>query len=490
MTLRLGTDPTAEEARYVEPRSTRGMARLAAVYGGMVVLPVVLSLWLLRFAKSGHAHSSVKPSGAPRLADPASSLLLACVVIVGVAGVAGIACRVLSQSPVVGEMLSGVLLGPSVLGALFPGIERSLFPPGLLPLLNAIAQLGVVFFMFLVGLELPLGTLRRVGPAVLPIGHAAVAVPFLLGTLLALAVSDCFGPAGVAGVPFSLFVALSVSVTAFPVLARILSDRDLLGTRIGAMGMAVAGVGDVTAWCVLGIVVAEVRNSSQLAAVRSLAAVTGFVVVLWFAVRPVLAWLLGVAGQRWLGSLPAGALIAAYVLGCAELTNAFGVHAIFGAFASGVVTPRSSRAVADFAIRIEGLVGYVLLPVFFVTIGLHTDLRSAFTRQMLGPLLALLAVAVVGKFAGASLSAAMTGEQAAVALGMGAMMNCRGLTELVVLNIGLTLGVIESQMFALLVVMAIVTTMMTDPLLRLFGVGRNSGAVRHRAHPVEAEAVR
>jgi Kef-type K+ transport system membrane component KefB len=398
-------------------------------------------------------------------------VLLASMVVVALAAALGQLCRRFGQAPVVGEMMAGILLGPSVFGVLAPGLEKHVFPASVFPLLNVVAQIGVVFFMFLIGLELPIATLRRVGRRVLPLGHAAIAVPFMFGVVLALKLRDRYQPATVRELPFLLFVALAVSVTALPVLARILSDRDMVGTRIGTLGLAVAGVGDVTAWCVLGVVVAEVRNTSSWGALRTIAEVAALAALLWFGARPLLAALAGYAEERWAGTLPVGTLLTAFVLVCAVLTNSFGVHPIFGAFLAGAVMPRSSRTVSEFALKVEGLAVWLLMPLFFATIGLQTRIQSVFTMSALGALAAVLAVAVVGKVGGAGISARMLGETRRDALRLGVMMNCRGLTELVVLEVGLSLGVLRPALFSVLVVMTLITTIMTDPLLRL--VSRN-----------------
>jgi Kef-type K+ transport system membrane component KefB/flavin reductase (DIM6/NTAB) family NADH-FMN oxidoreductase RutF len=452
------------------PRSL-SLSRVSVVYGLLVLIPVGIVAFLLKLSTGSHAHASGQSNPLPALADPVGAVLLASVVVVSLCGLCGIACRAIGQSPVVGEMLAGVLLGPSAFGVLAPGLEHRIFPASTMALMNILAQVGVVFFMFLIGLEIPLNMLKRVGRAALPVGHAAVAVPFALGIALAVTLRGRYQPDGVRDLPFILFVALAVSVTAFPVLARILSDRELVGTRIGTMGLAVAGVGDVTAWCVLGVVIAEIRNGSSFGLIRTIVAVLAFTGVLWFGVRPALDSALKAAESRWQGTLPAGTLIAAFVLLCAVLTNWFGVHAIFGAFLAGIVMPRSSRSVTNFAEKTEGLTLWVMLPLFFATIGLQTRLQAVFSHSAMLPLLGVLTVAIVGKVAGAGVAALMVGEDRRSALGLGAMMNCRGLTELVVLNIGLSLHVIPRELFSVLVVMTLVTTMMTDPMLRALKIG-------------------
>ncbi|MGY4924849.1 cation:proton antiporter domain-containing protein [Streptomyces sp. 900105755] len=483
-------DPSMYGAGVPEgaPPRSRSTARAVVGYGLLVLLPVVLALLMLRH---GVGHPVQETAGAPKPAEPADlagQVLVAGAVVVAAAGLLGLAARAAGQSPVVGEILAGLLLGPSVFGALAPGVSKEVFPAAVTPVMNTLAQVGVVFFMFLVGLEMPLTMLRRLGGKVLSAGHAALAVPFLLGMFIALRLRGDYQPDGVRTAPFLLFVALSVSVTAFPVLARILSDRELIGTRLGAMGLAMAGVGDVTAWCALGVVVAEVRNDSPLGVLVAVAEVMTFTAVLWFVVRPALAQVLRVLERRRGGVLPIGMLITFFVLICAVTTNALGVHAIFGAFLAGVVMPRSSRTVRDFAHRTEGLALWLLLPFFFAAVGLQTRLQSVFSMSALGVLALVLLVAVAGKIGGTFAAARLAGEGNREALGLGVMMNCRGLTELVVLNVGLSLGVIDSRLFAVLVVMTLVTTVATDPLLRLLRLDRLPASPGGGHSPAEVPA--
>ncbi len=462
---------TSRDQTDLQVVRSESFSRASVAYVLMVLVPMGVAIYLLRVSHGGSVHNA--PTNPSALAsDYIGQLLLATTVVVSFAGLLGLACRFIGQSPVVGEMLAGIVLGPSALGVISPHLERHIFPAAGKPFLNVLAQVGVVFFMFLIGLEMPLTMLRRIGRGVMPVAHAAVAVPFVLGVGLALGLRGRYQPGNVRELPFVLFVALTVSVTAFPVLARILSDRNLIGSRLGTMGLASAGVADVTAWCALSLVIAEVRNSSSLGLARTVTEVALFSAAMWFGVRPGLAVLLRWLERRWSGPLSVGPFIAAFVLLCAVLTNSFGVHPIFGAFLAGMVMPRHSRAVTDFAAKTEGLTVWLLLPLFFATIGLQTRVQDVFSGGAAIALASVLLVAIIGKVAGTAFAARMTGENRNAAFSLGVMMNCRGLTELIVLNIGLSLGVIRSDLFSVLVVMTVVTTMMTDPLLRLLKMGR------------------
>lgn len=446
--------------------------RVFASYVLMVVLPVAAVLLILHYG-AGHPAGAAQSEAPPALSDRAGHVLLAAMVVVATAGLLGLAARAAGQSAVVGEIVAGLVLGPSVLGALAPDLQRAVFPADIAPVLSGLAQFGVIFFMFFIGMELPLTMLRRIGYSALSLGHAAIAVPLLLGTLLALLLRERYQPAGMHTTPFLLFVALAVSVTAFPVLARILSDRGLTGTRLGTLGLAIAGVGDVTAWCVLGVVIAQVRSDSLLGVVWTVAELLLFAAFLWFVVRPLLARGVRALESRWEGPLPIGTLITFFVVLCAVVTNAIGVHAIFGAFLAGVIMPRSSVTLAHFTARTEGLAVWLLLPFFFVAVGLQTRIQSVFTANAAWALVAVLTVAVLGKVGGTFTAAVLAGESTRDALGLGTMMNCRGLTELVVLEVGLSLGVLKPELFSVLVVMTVLTTVTTDPLLRLLRLDRD-----------------
>lgn len=463
----MSTSPDSAIRKKDRPHTDGGIRRTSTAYIVIVLIPVVAALLALRYGV-GHPVAARAVGPAPSaLSDQVGQLLRAGAVVLASAGLLGLAARALGQSAVVGEILAGLLLGPSVLGALAPGLERELFPAALSSVLNDLAQLGVVFFMFLIGREMPLAMLRRVGGAALSLGHAAMAAPFLLGTVLALGLRARYQPAHTGTAPFVLFVALSVSVTAFPVLARILADRGMAGSRLGTLGLAAACVGDATAWCVLSVVVAEVRNGSPLGVLRTIGELVLFAAVIWLVIRPALGRVMHELESRFDGPLPGGMLIACFVLACALVTNQLGVHPIFGAFLAGLVMPRSSRTVADFTVRTEGLTMWLLLPFFFTAVGLQTRLQAVFGATAVWALLGVMLAAVIGKVGGAYLAARLVGEERRPALGLGVMMNCRGLTELVVLNVGLSLGVVTPTLFSVLVVMTLLTTTVTDPLLRL-----------------------
>ncbi|MFK0223014.1 cation:proton antiporter [Streptomyces vinaceus] len=406
--------------------------------------------------------------------DPLEAVLVAVPVVVLACGVAGAVMRRLGQTAVIGEILVGILLGPSLLGWLWPEASRWLLPGEVLPYLGVLGNLGLLVFMFLVGLELDPGLLRGRGRAVVVVSQASVLIPLGLGGLLALAMYEGLAPEGVGRAEFVLFVAVAMSVTAFPVLARILKDQGMYGSPVGALAMACAAVADVVAWCLLALVVALAQPQPQGGGggggagwgVAGTAVLVGvFLAGMWWGVRPLLAW--GV--RRWAPDADSGAGVV--VLLCSGLclsayaTNAMGAHALFGAFVFGAVVPRTG-VVEVAAERMRAFAVPVLLPLFFVGSGLRTDVGLLDGGSAWLWAVAVLAVAVAGKWGGGAGAALLAGQPVRDAVTLGALMNCRGVTELVVLNVGLGLGVIGAELFTALVLMALVTTAVTGPVVR------------------------
>ncbi|MFI1200850.1 cation:proton antiporter [Streptomyces sp. NPDC020883] len=397
--------------------------------------------------------------------DPVAHLLLALPLIMACGQVAGVLCRRVGQAPVIGEILVGIALGPSLLGAVWPEGQRWLFPADLLPVLNALAQLGLVLFMFLIGYELDLRHVRSRGRTAVLVSNAGIALPLLGGLLLALAMYRRFAAPGVGFPAFALFIAVSMSITAFPVIARILADRGADRTPVGALALTCAAFDDITAWCLLALVTALAKGGSPAAVLVTLGLSLAFVAAVHFGVRPLLARQAARHGGRFArAALPlvlSGVLLAAYT------TDRIGIHPIFGAFLLGTAMPRDSAVVAAAVDRMRALTVVLLLPLFFVYSGMHTDFRLLGGVGMWGWCALITAVAILAKWAGATGAARLTGLGWQESVSLGALMNCRGLTELVVLGIGLQLKVITPPVFAMLVVMTLVTTILTAPALNL-----------------------
>ncbi|MFF4898583.1 cation:proton antiporter [Streptomyces sp. NPDC001068] len=403
--------------------------------------------------------------------DPLTPLLVAVPVVILSCRAGAQLLKRLGQPPVVGEILVGILLGPSLLGWLWPDAQTWLFPPSALPYIGVLGNIGLLAFMFLVGLELDLTSLRGNSRTAVAVSQAGIVLPLVLGTVLALGMYGDFAPAGTKKLPFVLFIAVSMSITAFPVLARILTDRGLYRTGVGSLAMASAAVDDVSAWCLLAAVVAVTKSNSPMEAVVTAGYALAFAAAMFLVVRPLLARWAARAERRYPDGVVMVVLFSGLCL-AAYATDRIGVHALFGAFLFGVVAPRGSRRIEAGAVRMRTFAVPVLLPLFFVSTGLRTDvglLGSSGTHWLWAA--AVLAVAVVGKWGGGTLAARFSGRGWRDAMSLGALMNCRGLTELVVLNIGLGLGVIGPELFTVLVLMALVTTAMTTPALTRFRKG-------------------
>jgi len=395
--------------------------------------------------------------------DPLLPVLIAVPTVIITCHVGAWAVRRFGQPAVIGEILAGVLLGPSLLGWLAPGAQHWLLPGAVLPTISTLGNLGLLCFIFLVGFELNPTSLAGVSRSAAWVSQGSLFVPLVLGSTLGLAMYPAMAPAHVSRPAFVLFVGLALSITAFPVLARILTDRGLANTPLGAFAMATAAVDDAIAWCLLAGVAALCSSGSVLAALTTLAFAVAVAVTL-VALRPALRAVVQRVG-RTSDELVLVVLFTGLCL-TAFITDRIGVHPLFGAFLFGAVTPRGLPSVERSAARLRAVAVPILLPLFFVDTGLQTD----FTRLTASPAqlwwaLAILIVAVTGKLTGAAGTARITGSSWRQAAIIGVLMNCRGLTELVVLGIGRQLGVIGPDLFSMLVLMTLVTTAATTPLL-------------------------
>jgi Kef-type K+ transport system membrane component KefB len=405
------------------------------------------------------------------------TMLIQVVVILMMARLAGWLFRKIHQPQVIGEMVAGILLGPSLLGWVSPSISTALFPPESLGFLNSLSQVGLLFFMFLVGLELNPQHLRGRRHAAVLTSHVSIIFPFLLGTLTALYLYPRISDDRVKFIHFALFLGTAMSITAFPVLARILTERKLLRSQVGAVAIACAAVDDVTAWCLLAGVVLLVRASDSVAPLwLTLFGSATYIVAMLFVMRRVLSKLGLVYQKRGRVTQDLMALILLLVFLSAWVTEHLGIHALFGTFLMGVVMPKSQDFVRALSDKLEDLTVVLLLPLFFAFTGLRTSIGLVSGAEMWFYCALIMAVAIIGKFGGATISARLTGMSWREAGAIGILMNTRGLMELVILNIGLEIGVITPPVFAMMVLMALVTTFMTTPLLELIYPAR----LRHR----------
>ena len=392
------------------------------------------------------------------------SVLLALTVIMLKARLVGAVFAKLNQPAVIGEVVGGLMLGPSLLGRFFPEVQAFVLPPDAAPILGVISQLGVILYMFLVGLELDLGLLRTTVSKTIAISLSAIVVPFAFGTLLAWWLGESLAPAGVDRRSFVLFIGVALSITAFPVLARILGDRGLQRTPLGTLALTCAAINDAIAWCLLAFAV-SVMQATPWDAART-AALTALYIAAMLSVGRTLAS----AAADWLDrSARIGeqsvALVLVSVLLSAVATEFIGIHAIFGAFLIGTIIPHDSKVATQVTERIADIVRVMFLPAFFAFTGLRTEIGLIATGQDWLLCALIVIVASAGKFGGTAIAARISGLGWRDSGALGILMNTRGLVELIVLNIGLDLGVITPRLFTMLVIMALVTTMMTSPIL-------------------------
>ena len=411
---------------------------------------------------------------------PSFKLLLAQIaVILIVARLAGWFFRKLHQPRVIGEMVAGILLGPSLLGWAAKPVSTTLFPAEKLGGIELLSQIGLLLFMFLIGLELDVKQLRESGRTAIATSLVSIVAPFLLGLGLAFSLYPRFSNQTVSFTGFALFISIAMSITAFPVLARILMERDLLRTKVGALAIACAAVNDVVAWCVLAGIVVLVRSSaSSLPLWVTLVGLSALVFIMLKIVRPALRRLVAHYENRGGLTHDSLALILLLTLLSGWVTEFLGIHALFGAFLVGVVMPRHHEFIKDLLLRLESLTVVLLLPLYFAFTGLRTSFLVLSGTTMWGTCLAIIALAVIGKFGGSALAAKLGGMSWRESSAVGVLMNTRGLVELIILNVGLDLGVLSKELFSLMVLMALVTTFMTSPLLSLIYPGK---AVRSQA---------
>lgn len=410
-------------------------------------------------------------------------LLLQLVVILLTARVCALILRYFGQPPVIGEMAAGIVLGPIVFGALFPGFHAELFAKESLSALSSLSTLGLVLFMFIVGAELraPDGV-RAQFRAAGWVGVLSVLLPMLFGIAISPFLHESLAAEGVAFWPFALFMAAAMSITAFPIMARILKERNLTHTRIGRLSLASAAIADVLAWIMLALVVALIGSGEgYVGFLKTTAGLVVLCAVVFGGLKPLYAWLLR---RHAPDGAPAGMVLAALMIGmfvCAAITQWLHLHPVFGAFLFGACLPRDDRLLRALIERVEHLAIVVLMPIFFALAGLNTT-PEAFAGAGLGALALIMLAAVGGKIAGGAVGARLSGYGWRDSLSVGALMNARALMELIVIKVGLDAGLINNAAFTLLMLMAILTTVMTGPLLTLFA-GRDAARPAQGAAP-------
>lgn len=401
------------------------------------------------------------------LHHPLAILLAQIITIIIVARFFGWVFRKIGQPSVIGEIIAGIVLGPSLLGLYFPDFSMDLFPVESLGNLQFLSQIGLILFMFVIGMELDLKVLQNRAKDAIVISHASIVIPFALGIGLAYFVYFKFAPEGVAFLPFALFMGIALSITAFPVLARIVQERGIHKTKLGAIVITCAAADDITAWCLLAAVIAIVKAGTFVSSLYIIGLAVGYVFVMLFVVKPFLKKIGELYGTKSSLNKPVVAIFFLTLIISSYITEVIGIHALFGAFMTGVIMPDITKFRNLFIEKVEDVSVILLLPLFFVYTGLRTEIgliNDPYLWKVTG---FIILVAVVGKFFGSALAAKFVGQSWRDSLTIGALMNTRGLMELIVLNIGLDLKVLTPEVFTMMVIMALVTTFMTGPTLNI-----------------------
>jgi Kef-type K+ transport system membrane component KefB len=399
--------------------------------------------------------------------DPLAILLAQIVMIILVARLFGWVFKKIGQPTVIGEIIAGIVLGPSLLGMYFPGFSAALFPVESLGNLKFLSQIGLILFMFVIGMELDIKVLKNKASEAVVISHASIVIPFALGIGLSYFVFNRFAPEGVQFLSFSLFMGIAMSITAFPVLARIVQEREIHKTKLGAIVITCAAADDITAWCLLAVVIAIVKAGDFISSLYVISLAAIYVLVMIFIVKPFLKRIGDLYGSKDSIGKPVLAIFFLLLILSSYATEVIGIHALFGAFMMGSIMPDISKFRMIFIEKVEDVAVILLLPLFFVFTGLKTEIgliNDPYLWKVTG---AIILVAVVGKFLGSAVAAKFVGQNWKDSLTIGALMNTRGLMELIVLNIGLELKVLTPEVFTMMVIMALVTTFMTGPALDL-----------------------
>jgi Kef-type K+ transport system membrane component KefB len=421
-----------------------------------------------RVAPPPTLQSSASSGLALNASNALSHLFIQLGLIIGASWAVGWAFVRLGQPAVIGEMMAGVLLGPSLFGFLAPKAFAFVFAPGSLDTLRLFSQIGVCLFMFAVGMELNLAQLRHSAHRYLVIGHSSILIPYLCGVLLSFLLYSEYAGEGVSFTAFALLIGISMSITAFPMLVRILKDRHLFGSSLGQVATLCAAIGDVSAWCILAFVIAIARTQDIGTVAFTLTLVVFYAAAMLLIVKPLL--------RRWLGRFLVEeyeptegvlALVLGAVIVSSLSTEIIGIHALFGAFLAGIVMPAGGGFRKKLALRVEHFSSVLLLPLFFAFIGLRTEIGLLKGAHDWLICLGIIAVATVGKLGGTAVVSRLMKIPWSDSWKLGVLMNTRGLMELIVLNIGYDFGILSLRIFSMLVLMAIATTMMTGPLITL-----------------------
>jgi Kef-type K+ transport system membrane component KefB len=400
-------------------------------------------------------------------------LLLQIIIIIATTRLLGSLFKKIGQPAVIGETVAGIILGPSLLGILFPSAFHFLFPVESLPNLRFLSQIGLILFMFIVGMELDTKLLRKQAFEALIISHASIIIPFTLGIGLSMFLYKSFAGSQAGFYPFALFMGIAMSITAFPVLARIIRDRKLSETRLGILAISCAASDDVTAWCLLALLVALIRSGSGMNGLFVIGLVVAYAFMMLVPIRMIFKKIQSIYVKGKIGNNTLMAITFTLLLFSSWCTEVIGIHALFGAFLAGIAIPKNEDIQKRIIDRISDVSLVMLLPLFFVYTGLRTQAGILNTPALWLSFGLILVCAVAGKFGGSALVARALGQTWKDSLSIGALMNTRGLMELIVLNIGYDMGILSTEIFSMMVLMALLTTLMTSPLLDWIGKREN-----------------
>jgi Kef-type K+ transport system membrane component KefB len=396
-----------------------------------------------------------------------SIFILQLIIIIIASRLCAFLFKKIGQPPVMGEIIAGIALGPSLFGGIMPEASAFIFPPASFGNLQMLSQVGLILFMFVIGMELDLNIIRKKAKSAVAISATSIVFPFALGMGLAYYMYADFAPLNIPYYAFALFMGIAMSITAFPVLARIIRERNITHTRYGAVSLTSAAIDDVTGWCLLAFVVAIAQATDVSASFYTLIAAAIYVCVMLFVVRPLLKKLSTQKSDNKIVRQSTLAVIFVVLLASAYTCEVIGIHALFGAFMAGLIMPLDWDFRNIIINKIEDVSIVLLLPIFFVLTGLRTEIGLLNDSSLVGICLVVTLLAITGKFAGSAIAARISGESTYESLCIGALMNTRGLMELIILNIGYDLGILNAQVFTMMVIMALVTTFMTSPLLSL-----------------------
>lgn len=419
--------------------------------------------------------------------SPIGILLLQIITILLACRLCGWMFQKIGQPTVIGEIVAGIVLGPSILGHLAPGVSAFLFPPDSLGNITLLSQFGLILFMYAIGMELDIGEVRRKLKETILISHTSTVVPFFCGMLTAYFVYESYAHKETPFLSFALFIGIAMSITAFPVLARIIQEKGLTKTHLGTISLASAANGDITAWCLLAVVIAIAQAGSMLSAVYNILFSILYTLFMFFAVRPFLRMVGHIYHNKEVIDKPLVAFMFLLLIISSYLTEILGLHALFGAFIAGVVMPGNIKFRKIMTEKVEDVSLALFLPLFFASTGLRTEIGLLNTPELWAMCGIFIVVAIVGKFGGAMFSARVVGESWRDSLYIGALMNTRGLMELVVLTIGYEMQILPPPIFVMLILMTLVTTFMTTPLVSFikFCFKTHDKIKEHHVHTAE-----